>query len=262
MDSKLVIISKPFSPLTFDFENKKLYFERSQSKELLRGMLPMEINFSDITAIELREPKFLKPGGCNFIIRNTRYISHNKKFDISFYMAKDFESLKNALLRLKNECSISDFKAFNEVDAPKVVFEDVAEEFAVMKKCDVCGQLLRYTPVDLLKNIYRGMDARRESFASLSGSATSSAVNRGNAEMYMSQIVDYGVCPNCKSKKLLEISKEQFSEEMKAKNAPAVSVASTAPSSADELKKYKDLLDAGIITQEEFDTKKKQLLGL
>ena len=30
----------------------------------------------------------------------------------------------------------------------------------------------------------------------------------------------------------------------------------------DELKKYKELLDSGIITQEEFDTKKKQLLGL
>ena len=33
-------------------------------------------------------------------------------------------------------------------------------------------------------------------------------------------------------------------------------------SSADELKKYKDLLDSGVITQEEFDAKKKQLLGL
>lgn len=33
-------------------------------------------------------------------------------------------------------------------------------------------------------------------------------------------------------------------------------------SNADELKKYKDLLDEGIITQEEFDAKKKQLLGL
>ena len=31
---------------------------------------------------------------------------------------------------------------------------------------------------------------------------------------------------------------------------------------ADELKKYKDLLDSGTITQEEFDAKKKQLLGL
>lgn len=32
--------------------------------------------------------------------------------------------------------------------------------------------------------------------------------------------------------------------------------------SADELKKFKDMLDSGIITQEEFDAKKKQLLGL
>lgn len=33
-------------------------------------------------------------------------------------------------------------------------------------------------------------------------------------------------------------------------------------SKADELKKYKDLFDSGIITQEEFETKKKQLLDL
>lgn len=36
----------------------------------------------------------------------------------------------------------------------------------------------------------------------------------------------------------------------------------SALSSADELKKFKELLDMGVITQEEFDAKKKQLLGL
>ena len=42
-----------------------------------------------------------------------------------------------------------------------------------------------------------------------------------------------------------------------------VAVPTAAPTStADELKKFKELLDAGIITQEEFDAKKKQLLGL
>lgn len=35
-----------------------------------------------------------------------------------------------------------------------------------------------------------------------------------------------------------------------------------ALSPADELKKFKELLDMGVITQEEFDQKKKQLLGL
>lgn len=33
-------------------------------------------------------------------------------------------------------------------------------------------------------------------------------------------------------------------------------------SNADELKKYKELLDSGIITEEEFNAKKKQLLDL
>ena len=36
----------------------------------------------------------------------------------------------------------------------------------------------------------------------------------------------------------------------------------SAPSAADELKKFKELLDSGVISQEEFDTKKKLLLGL
>lgn len=40
-------------------------------------------------------------------------------------------------------------------------------------------------------------------------------------------------------------------------SAPAPTV-----SPADELKKYKELLDAGVLSQEEFDAKKKQLLGL
>jgi len=48
------------------------------------------------------------------------------------------------------------------------------------------------------------------------------------------------------------------------KNNDVVEVANvgSAISSADELKKFKELLDYGIITQEEFDAKKKQLLGL
>lgn len=43
-----------------------------------------------------------------------------------------------------------------------------------------------------------------------------------------------------------------------AKQQPAVQVYSAA----EELKKFKELMDMGIITQEEFDAKKKQILGL
>ena len=44
------------------------------------------------------------------------------------------------------------------------------------------------------------------------------------------------------------------------KNNPAP--AAPAGSNMDELKQLKELLDTGVISQEEFDTKKKQLLGL
>ena len=51
-----------------------------------------------------------------------------------------------------------------------------------------------------------------------------------------------------------------------AKKAVAPAPAPAAPASvseaADDLLKLKELLDAGILTQEEFDAKKKQLLGL
>ena len=46
-------------------------------------------------------------------------------------------------------------------------------------------------------------------------------------------------------------------------SVPATTIKQEIPqSNADELKKYKELLDSGVISQEEFDAKKKQLLGL
>lgn len=50
------------------------------------------------------------------------------------------------------------------------------------------------------------------------------------------------------------------SDTQAAQSAPQAPVAPI--SDADELLKFKQLLDAGIITQEEFDAKKKQILGL
>lgn len=45
-------------------------------------------------------------------------------------------------------------------------------------------------------------------------------------------------------------------------NQPTIVKQEVSQSNADELKKYKNLLDSGIISQEEFEAKKKQLLGL
>ena len=74
----------------------------------------------------------------------------------------------------------------------------------------------------------------------------------------MNQIIDYNKCPSCGSIDLVTLTKEQYESEKNAKNAPTIQ----AHSPAEELKKFKDLLDAGVITAEEFEAKKKQLLGL
>lgn len=58
-------------------------------------------------------------------------------------------------------------------------------------------------------------------------------------------------------RQIAEFVKGRVSYYKQQKNAPSVA----AFSPADELKKYKELLDMGVISQEEFDKKKNQLLG-
>ena len=53
-----------------------------------------------------------------------------------------------------------------------------------------------------------------------------------------------------------------FDEGLNSSNETATIQVNEAVSAADELKKFKELLDSGIITQDEFDAKKKQLLGI
>lgn len=58
------------------------------------------------------------------------------------------------------------------------------------------------------------------------------------------------------AEKMVAYIQNKIKESRQAKSGPA------AISAADEVLKYKNLLDMGVITQEEFDAKKTQLLGL
>lgn len=64
--------------------------------------------------------------------------------------------------------------------------------------------------------------------------------------------------PNGLADEVVSFIKGKVSECKANKNAPAVAQLSAA----DELKKFKELLDMGVINQDEFDAKKKELLGL
>lgn len=76
---------------------------------------------------------------------------------------------------------------------------------------------------------------------------TMSAVKDENSITFVKKELD-------KAKELVELIESK-------RHAETPSNSSTV-STADELKKFKDLLDEGILTQEEFDAKKKQLLGI
>ena len=77
------------------------------------------------------------------------------------------------------------------------------------------------------------------------GRINASYVTSCNCGMYIEQ--------NKNWLKKQEEERKARAEEHKAKESK---------SQADEIKKFKELLDSGAITQEEYDAKKKQILGL
>lgn len=129
----------------------------------------------------------------------------------------------------------------------------------IIKKCNVCGQVFCYSELDLLRTrnaiLMSGFAGVAQATA---GSATASAVHQGNMIAQVNRVRNPNKCPQCGSTDLHTYTDEEWAEEQKKASAPA----SAPVSAADELKKFKELLDSGIITQEEFDAKKKQLLGL
>lgn len=130
------------------------------------------------------------------------------------------------------------------------------------KKCNVCGQIFCYREVDIVRAMRQADLARASLMAgmahAISGSAAAAATYQGNAIRQLNATDDVNQCPNCHSSDCHILTDEEWAEEQKKASAPE----SAPVSAADELKKFKELLDMGVITQEEFDAKKKQLLGL
>ena len=67
---------------------------------------------------------------------------------------------------------------------------------------------------------------------------------------------------NIDMEEFMKDSNRILDEGLKRSNENVPVQVNEAVSVADELKKFKELLDSGVISQEEFDAKKKQLLGI
>ena len=79
------------------------------------------------------------------------------------------------------------------------------------------------------------------------------------------------LCSQARNAHIINGDPEQFEKYAKEQSkkqqtttvpTPPASTTQATGGSLDDLRKYKELLDEGIITQEEFDAKKKQILNL
>ena len=136
-----------------------------------------------------------------------------------------------------------------------------AKDTEVKMKCNTCGHIYCFSGEDLIRNRQLAKEAATNSLLgigeAIGGTRIGSQVAINAADSKLNQIVNYTRCPKCNSADVVEISDAEWSasKEIEQKGG-------TTYSAADEIKKFKELLDLGVITQDEFDAKKKQLLGL
>ena len=71
------------------------------------------------------------------------------------------------------------------------------------------------------------------------------------------KVIDEAKAAEIKAKQEERAAKKALEAAEKASHQSGVSI-----STADEIKKFKELADSGIISQDEFEAKKKQLLGI
>ena len=88
----------------------------------------------------------------------------------------------------------------------------------------------------------------------------SSTMNNKGDNFFNENSFTFEEAMNYQIDEVADYIRKKIEEAKQQKNAPVVVAGAVSP--AEELKKFKELLDMGIITQEEFDAKKKQLLGL
>ena len=142
----------------------------------------------------------------------------------------------------------------------KVLLELEGKEFRM--RCKVCGKVTCFTMEDLRNNQKLLRQAASSyglaAFSFLFSTEYSGHENAKRAERLEGKVVNYTKCPHCNSLDVELLTDDVWEEATATKEVPSIA----ASSSADEILKYKNLLDCGVITQEEFDAKKKQLLGL
>lgn len=190
-------------------------------------------NYSDVDNIKMPALAIIK--NVNFMVRDPK-TGIFSKFTIEFKKA-EVEERQNLYAFLNRKLS-----------------EDKNKELVF--KCNTCGNIFAYTKQEKEDNDRRmGEVALHEGISMLNavaGTQYNMYEQQKQADAISSKIIDFSKCPKCNSKDIVKINSNQVNNKTKEDNSDKY----------EELKKLKELLDMDIITQEEFEKKKKELLNL
>lgn len=210
-----------------------------------------EYLFSEIKKVEHKPPQYKSNNGMITIYVEGGFLGTGEVF-----FAYKYSERENGEIAFNFLNDNIDDSAAREAEKKA---QEIAEK-GYRKRCNVCGKIFCYTLEDIAENKRKARSAALSGLGgiagALSGNYAAGATSNQSAEDQINRIIDYDKCPSCGSKDLVDITDEDIAKINAQQNGQS------AISSADELKKFKELLDMGVITQEEFDQKKKQLLGL
>ena len=205
-------------------------------------------------------------------------IVHNEKATYLFFGTSQSVEAKQAFEYIEKNSTFGEKKAAKEEKRQEgLIYEikgvrgrsiAVYEDRCVITTKVTAGSLLTGNATDGEKTIYYsdciGVQFRKSGLVIgyLQLETASSTMNNKSDNHFNenSFTFDTSTVSNEKMEDVADYVKSKVEEFKRAKNAPIT--VTTGVSSADELKKFKELFDMGVITQEEFDLKKKQLLGL
>ena len=251
----------------FDFENKVVKYARTGSLNATLGVIDVEIPFADITGFIVKKPTLLMAGSVSLLVNGKGLFTHtgkeytNTDLTEAHVQSSGYKVFEQAIESFRKEVKDVPVSKKGEITVEKAhyvasnnPYETDSKEYRV--RCNVCGHIYCFTNRDLKDNAQAAkiakLSAVGEAAGALSGNWGAAIANGQNANNELKQLTDYSRCPKCNSTNVSVLDDNEVIPQ----------ATSGGVSSADELKKFKELLDMGVITQEEFDAKKKQLLGL
>ena len=198
----------------------------------------------------------------------------SKPYFVKDYLSTELDLLPGIYTPVERQLIVLDKEKKEQIDAEnekeqkelEKIAKEVADAVAWERRerrmrCNVCGHIFCYTYDDIKSNNTQRLLAGLSALGSLASVAVGSRYDMyeqsKNMDRQSAKVKDFSHCPHCNSTSIQEITEEDI-HAAQAKPAPTLPDVNVV----DELKKYKELLDMCIITQEEFDAKKKQLLGL